>query len=132
MNKSLKSITPAIIKIIPLILLYFCFLALFLNSANYEAIITLTLSIPLIIYIFNKDPKVEFILRWILYILAIGLVVYVVNLFLMDYRLFSFMKRTAYNENTGSILKWNQYFYYHFQYLIYMGIILLALKNNKK
>lgn len=41
------------------------------------------------------------------------------------------MKRTAYNENMGSILKWNQYFYYHFQYLIYIGIILLAVKNNK-
>lgn len=120
-----------IFKFLPLVILYLVVMAMFLGNSNYESILTITLSIPLVIYIFNKNPKVEFVLRWILYIVAIGLVLYLVNLFLMDYRFFSFMKRTAYNENTVSIFKWNQYFYYHFQYLVYIGIIFLAVRNKK-
>ncbi len=116
---------------IPLILLYLCFITLFLSSLNYEAIITLTASIPLIVYIFNKDSKVEFILRWILYAFVIGLIIYVANLFITDHRFFSFIKRNGYNESTSGILKWNQYFYYHFQYLVYIGITFLALKIKK-
>lgn len=72
MNSPIKTI---ISKFLPLVILYMLIMVMFLENNDYESIITITLSIPLVIYIFNKDPKVEFILRRILYVLTVGLVV---------------------------------------------------------
>lgn len=129
MNAILKSF---VIKLLPLIIFYLCFVAILLNGSNYEVIITLTAVIPLVVYIFSKDPKIELILRWVLYIFAIALVVYLISLLMMDYRWFGFCQRNYYAESYWGILKWNQFFIYDLKYLIYIGIIFLALKNKLK
>lgn len=131
-KKNMNNLTKKTIsKFLPLIILYIIFIATFLGNGNYESIITLTAAIPLIVYIFNKNPKIEKKLRYVLYLFSLGLLVYLITLLIGDYRWFSFCLRNYYNETPWNILKWNQFFIYDLKYLIYIGIIFLALKNKK-
>ena len=128
----IKLTQTTIYKISPLIILYSFFMITFLNKSDYEAIIALTASIPLIVYIFNKNPKVEKILRYVLYLFIIGLIIHLINLFTVSCSWFSFCLRNYDNATVWSVLKWNWFFIYNFKYLIYIGIIFLALKNKKE
>ena len=127
----MKITKTIILKTLPLIILYFLFIIKFLNNIDYEAIIILTASIILAIYIFNKDKKIEKVLCYILYLFIAGFIIYLINLFFISYDWFYFCSRNYYNETTFSILKNNQFFIYNFKYLIYIGIIFLAIKNKK-
>jgi len=118
-------------KVLPLIIIYLLFIATFLGESNYEAIIALTASIPLIFYVFNKDLKIEKILLYILYVFAVALFIYFITLIINDYHWFSFCLRNYYNETIWSTFKWNQFFIYDLKYLIYIGVIFLAIKNKK-
>jgi len=120
------------IKIFPLVLLYLCFILLFLSNSNYESIITLTASIPLASYIFTKNLKAKLILKYVLYTFAIALIIYVINLLISDYHWFQSSQRIFYSENIWDIVKWNQFFIYDLKYLIYLGIIFLSINNNHK
>lgn len=119
-----------IFKILPLVILYFLFIVTFLTNSDYEAIITITAAIPFTVYIFNKDPKLELVLRRVLYAFIAGLLAYIISLFLIDYNWFLFCQRNYYAESTWEIFKWNQFFIYDLKYLIYIGIIFLAIKNK--
>lgn len=128
MNKLTKEI---VFKFLPLIILYLLITVMFLEKSEFEFMITLTASIPLIVYIFNVNPKVEKILRYVLYVFSFGLLIYLITLLPSDYRWFLFCLRNYYNETIWSTLKWNQFFIYDLKYLIYLGIIVLAVKNKK-
>ena len=134
MNKSIKA---KIIKLSPLIIVYFLFLIKFISNLDYEAIIILIVLIPLIVYIFNKDLKIERILRYFLYLSIAGLAVYIYNLFLMAQHWLSFCIRNYANGDYSlatiwSFLKSVQFYIYDLKYLIYVGIIFLAIKNKKR
>lgn len=103
----------------------------FLGNGDYETIIILTASIPFIVYIFNKDPKIEKILRYVLYLFIIGLIIYLIDLFTVSYSWFSFCLRNYENATVWNALKWNWFFIYNLKYLIYIGILFLAVKNKK-
>lgn len=123
-------IKATISKFLPLVILYLLFIATFLGNSDYEAIITLTAAIPLAVYIFNKDSKVERVLRYILYVFAAGLIIYIINLFLIDYNWFLFCQRNYYAESIWGIFKWNNFFIYDLKYLVYIGVIFLVLKDK--
>ena len=103
----------------------------FLGNGDYETIIILTASIPFIVYIFNKDQKIEKILRYVLYLFIIGLIIYLIDLFTVSYSWFFFSLRNYDNATVWGVLKWNWFFIYNLKYLIYIGIIFLAIKNKK-
>ncbi|MEI7424820.1 MAG: hypothetical protein WCK10_01730 [Candidatus Staskawiczbacteria bacterium] len=126
-----KSIKEIIFKILPLIVLYILFIVMFLANSDYEYIITLTAAIPFVVYIFNKDPKIELILRRVLYAFVAGLVVYIISRCIMDYNWFLFCQRNYYAESAWGIFKWNKFFIYDLKYLIYIGIIFLAVRSKK-
>lgn len=127
MKKLLNIANPIFVKIIPLILLYLCLVALFIENLNYEAIITLTAGIPLLVYIFNKDLKIELILRWVLYVIGVGVIIYITQLFSSGYHWSLFCQR--YSDWCAS--RWEGFFYQDLKYLIYLGVIFLAVRNKK-
>jgi|GEM_PF-2054591 len=134
MNKSIKA---KITKLSPLIIVYFLFLIKFISNLDYEAVIVLIALIPLIVYIFNKDPKIERILRYFLYLSVAGLAVYIYDLFLMAQHWFFFCIRNYADGDYSiatiwSFLKSVQFYIYDLKYLIYVGIIFLAIKNKKR
>lgn len=128
MDKITKEI---ILKFLPLAILYLLIMVMFLAKSEFEFIITLTASIPFTIYILNTNSKIEKILRYILYVFGLGLSIYLITLLQGDYRWFLFCLRKYFNETVWSTLKWNQFFVYDLKYLIYIGIIVLAIKNKK-
>jgi len=118
-------------KLIPLILLYLSTMALLLMGSNYELIITITASVPLIVYMFNKNTKIDRILKYILYIFVATLLVYLINRLIWDYRWLQASQDIFHFESEWSALRWNQFFIYDLKYLIYIGIIFLAVRSKK-
>lgn len=127
MNQLIKT---SVTKLFPLAVLYLLIMVMFLGESSYEAMITITAAIPLVIYIFNKDVKVATVLKGLLYIFSAGLIVYLYNLLLIDTNWFYFCQRNYYAESTWGILKWNNFFINDLKYLIYLGVIFLAIKTN--
>lgn len=119
-----------LIKLISLIYLYFSIVFLWMTSGDFEAIITMTAAIPLIVYMFNKDPKVTRVLKYILYIFSVVLAVYAIAIFIRDYRWSEFLKYIPYDGGFG-IIESNFVSIQALQYLVYIGIIFLVIKNNK-
>lgn len=127
MNQLIKT---NVTKFLPLVILYLLIMVMFLGESSYEAMITITAAIPLVVYIFNKDVKVAVVLKCLLYIFSAALIFYLYNLIMIDTNWFYFCQRNYYAESTWGILKWNNFFVNDLKYLIYLGVIFLAIKTN--
>ena len=128
MNNQIKQ---TIYKILPLIILYVFLMIIFLDRSDYEIMFTLTAAIPFIAYIFNKDPKIERVLRYVLYLLIIYLIIRLKGLFSLSYSWMLFCLSYYEDATVWDVLKWEWFFICYLQYLIYIGIVFLAVKHKK-
>lgn len=80
-SQDIISARALISKFLPLVIFYLLVIVILFVQGDYESIITLTVTTIPIIYIFNKNPKIELVLRWVLYIFIALLFMVIADLF---------------------------------------------------
>jgi len=139
MNKATKDL---IYKILPLAIIYLLFIITFLNNSDYESLIVVLTTIPLIIYIFTNNSKLKNYLKYLLYFFIVGIIIYwitsssgVLNGVLYGYFGLSGSSCifTGCDGRTGwEIFTQSALFTVDLKILFYIGIIFLALKNKRE
>jgi len=129
-------------KILPLIILYFLFFVSFLENSNYELLIVLIATVPLITYIFTEDRKLKKYLQYILYLFVAGIMAYWIFgsygwVWSIFHGYFTFPWSSCFFMGCYGETGWNVFiqsgvFQGDLKVLFYLGIIYLAIKNKNR
>lgn len=131
-----------IYKILPLAVLYLLFLISFLGNSDYELLIVLIATIPLIAYIFTEDGKLKKYIQYVLYLFVAGIIAYWIfgsygyiwSIF-NGYFTFSWPScffTGCYGESGWNLFIQSGLFQGDLKVLFYLGIIYLAIKNKNR
>jgi len=131
-----------IYNFLPLTILYLMFLISFLENGNYELLIVLIATIPLIAYIFTENSKFKKYLQYVLYLFFIGIIFYWIFgsygwMWSLFHGYFSFSGFSCYFTGCYGQTGWNIFiqsglFQVDLKVVFYLGVIYLAIKNKNR